>query len=187
MERLLVGIDVGVSGAIAHIQPFGKVGALSRPMATITPMPILKIRRGKGYRSVYDAVSLSEKISLYRENGWNAHVYIEQPPIPRFLPRAGGSVSQASVAQLHYGFGLIVGMCVAFGLPHTVVSPRTWQAKMLTGVPQGDVKAASIIAAKRIFPNVDLKRTQKCRKDDHNFADALLIAEFGRRQESPLT
>jgi len=39
----------------------------------------------------------------------------------------------------------------------------------------------SIVAAHRIFPDVSLKRSSRSLKDDDNFADSLLMAEYGRR------
>lgn len=44
-----------------------------------------------------------------------------------------------------------------------------------------DNKKMSIVAAHRIFPDVSLKRTNRSLKDDDNFADSLLMAEYGRR------
>lgn len=44
-----------------------------------------------------------------------------------------------------------------------------------------DNKKMSIVAAHRIFPDVSLKRSSRSLKDDDNFADSLLMAEYGRR------
>ena len=58
-----------------------------------------------------------------------------------------------------------------------------WQKDILKGVPHGpgETKSASITVAKRLFGGVSLKRTAKCRKDCDGMADALLLAEYGRR------
>lgn len=72
---------------------------------------------------------------------------------------------------------------------------RRYRLKMAVGHAQGykdgnkndgtktvkDVKKMSIVAAHRIFPDVSLKRTSRSLKDDDNFADSLLMAEYGRR------
>ena len=42
-------------------------------------------------------------------------------------------------------------------------------------------KVMSILAAQRLFPNHDLRRTEACKKPDDNLVDSLLIAEYGRR------
>jgi hypothetical protein len=43
-------------------------------------------------------------------------------------------------------------------------------------------KTASIVVAKRLFPNVNLARTEKSKTPDSGLADALLIAEYARRK-----
>ena len=45
-----------------------------------------------------------------------------------------------------------------------------------------DTKATSINAAQRLFPSVDFRRNEQCRKIDDNKVDALLMAEYGRRK-----
>lgn len=45
-----------------------------------------------------------------------------------------------------------------------------------------DTKKMSFTASHRIFPTVDLRRTERCKNEDDNFADSLLIAEYGRRK-----
>ena len=37
------------------------------------------------------------------------------------------------------------------------------------------------LSCKRLFPGVNLKATERCRKDHDGIAEALLIAEYGRR------
>ena len=44
-----------------------------------------------------------------------------------------------------------------------------------------DTKKMSFLASHRIFPTVDLRRTSKCKNEDDNFSDSLLMAEYGRR------
>ena len=45
-----------------------------------------------------------------------------------------------------------------------------------------DTKASSFNAAKRLFPNIDLRRTGKCKNLDDNKCDSLLICEYGKRK-----
>jgi hypothetical protein len=52
---------------------------------------------------------------------------------------------------------------------------------MLEGTQGDDTKQRSIIAAKRLFPEVSLRRTERSRKDDDGISDAILLAEYGRR------
>jgi hypothetical protein len=45
-----------------------------------------------------------------------------------------------------------------------------------------DSKKASILVAKRLFPEIRLARTEKSKLPDSGMADALLIAEYARRK-----
>lgn len=83
--------------------------------------------------------------------------------------------------------------CAIAGLPYTKIPPKKWQSdmhkgiKMITRTGDGgkavkDTKKMSIVAAHRIFPDVSLKRSSRSRNEDDNFADALLMAEYGRRK-----
>ena len=75
-------------------------------------------------------------------------------------------------------FGYIQGVLHAARIPFQLVPPRVWKkAFSLTSD-----KAKSIEVCHRLFPNVNLKRTEKSRKDDNNLAEALLMAEYARRK-----
>jgi len=79
-------------------------------------------------------------------------------------------------------YGLIEGVCIGVGIPYTIVPPREWQKVMLSGVSKKlNTKAASILIAKRLYPGVSLRATERCTTDHHGMSDALLIAEYGRR------
>ena len=74
-------------------------------------------------------------------------------------------------------FGYIQGVLHALGIPYQLVPPRVWKkAYSLTSD-----KAKSIEVCYRLFPDADLKRTERSRTDDSNFAEAILMAEYGRR------
>lgn len=78
--------------------------------------------------------------------------------------------------------GLIEGVISSLGISYTKIAPKTWQKQMHQGIPKNDnKKTMSFMACHRIFPTVDLRRTEKCKNEDDNFADSLLMAEYGRR------
>ncbi len=93
--------------------------------------------------------------------------------------RPGQGVS--STFKTGYGYGIWLGVITSCEISLNVVSPRTWTSKMLSGVP-GDGKDRNILAAKRLFPKTDLRKSERARKPHDGIADALLIAEYGRRQ-----
>lgn len=88
----------------------------------------------------------------------------------------GQGVSSTWVFAENYGY--IQGVLHALSIPFQLVPPRVWKkAFSLTSD-----KAKSIEVCHRLFPNVNLKRTEKSRKDDNNLAEALLMAEYARRK-----
>lgn len=94
-----------------------------------------------------------------------AVVYIERVSA---MPKQGVS----STFKFGVGYGLLQGVTAALEIRRTFVLPRTWQSALccLSG---GD-KNVTKRRAQELFP--DLKIT-------HAIADALLIAEYGRRVE----
>lgn len=94
-------------------------------------------------------------------------------------------------------FGVLQGLLIAIGIPYHLVQPRTWQSEMWVANDKVyktrnitkslrsksvDNKPTSINAAMRIFPDVDFRRNEKCKKPDDNKCDAALICEYGRRK-----
>lgn len=95
--------------------------------------------------------------------------------------------------------GMLEGMLVAHKIPYTLVQPKEWQGKVWTnadreychkaakgGAGAGvrrvtDTKATSARAARRLFPAVDFRRSERCSRVDDNMVDSLLMAEYARR------
>lgn len=74
-------------------------------------------------------------------------------------------------------YGYIQGVLHGLGIPFQLVPPRVWKKEFsLTSD-----KAKSVEICHMLFPEVSLKRTEKCQKDDNNLAEALLMAEYARR------
>lgn len=149
----IIGIDPGITGAIAVI---------SQESETIhlIDSPFLKIRNKKkpdvaGY---YKILKDFEKGTAIIEE---VHA----------MPGQGG------VSGFNFGtsFGIWIGILAAMQIPYQFVSPQKWKRQM--GV-RGD-KDESRAIAMQLFP--DLVDELKLKKH-HNRADALLLAEFLRRQ-----
>lgn len=109
-----------------------------------------------------------------------------------------------SAAKSTFSFGeingLLKGLLIANKIPYHLVQPKKWQSEIWDNkdmvisyktitikdkeVQKKEVntKQTSINAAKRIFPNVDFRRTERCQKIDDNKVDSLLIAEYARRK-----
>lgn len=96
------------------------------------------------------------------------------------LEHVGAMPGQGVTSMFHFGenFGYIRGLLEAFEIPYELVRPQKWKKEFsITGE-----KNSSIEVCKRLFPGVDLRRTERCRKDDDNVAEALLMAEYARRR-----
>ena len=102
----------------------------------------------------------------------------------------------SSHATFEFGWinGVLESLLVSYDIPYTKVNPKAWQKEMWEGVAiqqkksstgktmVNDTKAISEMAAKRLFPNIDLRATERSKKADHNKVDALLICEYCKRK-----
>lgn len=90
------------------------------------------------------------------------------------LPREGVK----SVWSFGQTYGWLLGVLDAVGLSYQTVPPNLWKKDFSLLRTE---KKQSIEVCKRLFPGIELKRTDRCRNDDDNMADAALICEYARR------
>ena len=69
-------------------------------------------------------------------------------------------------------------MLSALGIPYQLVPPNKWKKEFSL---IGKDKQASIVTCRKLFPDVDLKRSDKCKNDSDGKAEVLLMAEYARR------
>lgn len=95
------------------------------------------------------------------------------------VEHVGAAPGQGTVSMFSFGenFGFIQGLLTAFEIPYELVRPAKWKKEFSVTKD----KNTSIEVCHRLFPNVNLKRTERCKKDDDNFAEALLLSEYARR------
>ena len=96
-----------------------------------------------------------------------------------FLEQVHAMPKQGVSSTFNFGmnFGFIQGVLKAYAIPYELVTPQKWKKEFSCTSD----KNTSIEVCKRLFPNVNLKATDRCRKDHDGLAEALLIAEYGRR------
>lgn len=150
LERVL-GVDGGVSGAVAHLSRDGFLNVFEPYVARRTNGHDRKEVDGPAFRRIL--ISLQpEKIFFERGVG---------------LPGQGG--------QYKYGFanGQMVGIAVGLEFPYEIVDPNVWKRHMrLTGKTKNDSRAR----ASELMPtyaHVWAGTTQ------HGRAEAALIAYYG--------
>jgi crossover junction endodeoxyribonuclease RuvC len=152
----VVGIDPGVSGAIALLDDSERI---------VCDLPTEPVSKGRQV----DPVALSHLLTAWGP----ARVVIEDN-------RANGGNGSLANYSMGHSIGSIVAVVLLGGYPLLRIKPQDWQREVgLATVHAKDRKAASSARARELFPvlHPDLKRVA-----DHNRAEALLIAEYGRRQ-----
>lgn len=174
-----IGIDPGVSGAIAVIDT-------DTDQVAFYDTPNLEVKSGKKFKKVIDigrAVLMLQQLSA----GVKTVVTIEKvnampgmkndPDNPgKKIPAAMGVTSAFSFGM---GFGMWLGVLAALFIPHQQVHSLTWKKSMMADM--GKEKDASRIKAMQLYPRT---APDLVRKKDHGRADALLIADWGRRNYS---
>ena len=96
------------------------------------------------------------------------------------VEKVGARPGQGVTSMFNFGksAGYIEGVLTALGIPYQLITPKRWKSEFsLNGS-----KDNSIEVCKRLFPDVSLRRTDRCRKDDDGMAEALLMAEYARRK-----
>lgn len=105
-------------------------------------------------------------------------------------------------STFNFGFnkGYLIGLLAANKIPYTLVQPKEWQKEMWglhdmvvtykkvtvkgkeVSKKEVNTKQTSINCAKRLFPTMDLRKNERCKKIDDNKVDSVLMAEFARRK-----
>ena len=179
MEKTYIGIDPGEVGFITVIFPNGE----------------------KEFYSIdeNDDLDLSRILKDIKKRSWEVVACMEQ--IHAIFGASAGSTF--NFGQI---FGVLKGLLVATEIPFHLVPPKDWQKEIwvhadeiyvtknrkktdkvtgevtISSYKAVDTKSTSINAARRLFPNIDLRKNERCKKIDDNKVDSLLIAEYGRRK-----
>ena len=143
-KQPILGIDPGVTGAIAVLRPEWEYSHVVEDMPS-NPRDLWEMLKP-----------------------WTmCHAIVEQA---QAMPKQGVS----STFKTGYGYGVIIGVLASLGIPYETVTPSVWKRAM--GL-QGKDKDASRSLARCYWPDAPLGRVK-----DHGRAEALLIAEYGRRK-----
>lgn len=167
---LTIGIDVGVTGAVALISDGDQI-------PWVFDLPIMTFGKAKWI----DAPRL---IGLIRVGlkGQSAKAFVEHlTPMPPIV-KNGKSFGGGSLAA--YSKGLTLGSTLTAlqvaGVPFELITPSRWKRALGLIDPEATdqvKKLASLSRARMLFPRADL-RLQK----HHNRAEALLLAHYGQNR-----
>jgi CubicO group peptidase (beta-lactamase class C family) len=161
----VIGIDPGLTGAVALI---------SNDIQCVQDTPTVQAKKAGGkYKTEYDEPRMASLLMTYGR-AWREStlVVIEaQQAMPAHISgRQGG----ASTFKTGYGYGLWRGIIAAIGLRCVAVRPTVWTKKMLPAKGKENARRQ----ANELFPSLALSLVYK---HDHGRADALLLAEYGKR------
>jgi hypothetical protein len=163
---IYLGIDPGLSGAVASIGDTGEV--------QIVDTPILKVGKKNEMNTKAASAILRSMRTTNGSISWStsasySHVICAIERVHAF--RGQGVTSVWNFAK---NYGQWLGILAALGISHELVTPQAWKRVMMDGMPKE--KDASIQRVHQLFPEADVTL-----KKHHGRADALLIAEYIRR------
>ena len=148
---IFVGVDPGKSGGFAVI---GK----TENGTTVDVKP-------------WDDKAFAIRMSMLTLSGDSIVVAVE-----KVTSRTGQGVR--SMFTFGKAAGYIEGVLTALDIPYQLVPPVKWKKEFSL---IGQDKQASIDACKRLFPRLELKRTEKCTTDSDGMAESALLALYAMR------
>lgn len=151
---LILGIDPGLSGAIAFLDT-------TTDALVIMDMPTVEMtRNGKNKREVSPALI--------------ADMIAGKGVTQAFMERVSAMPGQGVSSMFSFGrsTGVVEGVLAAYEIPTTLVTPQAWMKAM--GVRAG--KDGSRERAMQLFPQY---ADRFARKKDDGRSDAALIAKYG--------
>ena len=159
MKQLIVGIDPGLSGALAILD--------HDDVLLLEDLPTVQFSDAR-IKHRLDGVGLTAMLKPYA-------VDVLLAIVEKVAARPGEAPSGAF--SFGYSSGDIAGVLGALQIPITTVQPAVWKKAM--GL--GSSKDLSRARALELFPAMADKLA---RKKDHDRAEALLMAEWGRRHRT---
>ena len=96
------------------------------------------------------------------------------------LEKVGAMPGQGVVSMFSFGqsVGYIKGVLEAFRIPYQEITPHKWKREF--SLTSDKAKSAEVCG--RLFPDVTLLATPRCKKPHDGMAEALLMAEYARRK-----
>ncbi len=155
-----IGIDNGISGAIAAIAGNGQLFEWH-------PMPIQRARKG----NEIDVVALAAIIDRLTDCTMAPEVVVEEP---------GGSKSAKAAVSMAASFHAIRALLDLRKMRWHRVTPQEWQREMLPGSKSGETKARALELARRLWPREKWLATERCRTPHDGAIDAAIMAEWLR-------
>ena len=151
----IIGIDPGLSGAIAFLENNKVLGIFDLPVMS----------EGKKNKKQLNSAQL---VNIFRENMNNEEETIVVVEQVNAMP------GQGVTSMFNFGqtFGAIKGVCAALNLPIFFVRPSKWKKYFELLNSSKDASRTKVI---EMYPKLS---NQLTKKKDVNKSDAILIAKF---------
>lgn len=96
------------------------------------------------------------------------------------LEHVGAMPKQGSVSMFNFGvnFGFWQGLLTAYKIPFELVRPDKWKKEFSITAD----KNTSISVCKRLFPGINLRKNDGCKKDHDGMAESALMAVYAKRR-----
>jgi hypothetical protein len=162
---IILGIDPGMSGGIANLKQDG-----ARWYPSAVPMPATE-------SAIADRLWAMQEEA--QKEGIEIICFLERVQVMPAIRRVKGPDGEkreevnagiVSTAKFMQGYGFLRGCLISIGIPVEDIRPQAWQ-KLLGCMTRGN-KNISKGKAQQLFPTIQIT---------HKIADALLIAEAGRK------
>ncbi len=152
---ILIGIDPGLSGAIAILE--------DKKVLNLHEMPVMA--EGKKNKKQLNSAQLVNLIKEYANDSDEVAVIVEQ---------VNAMPGQGVTSMFNFGqtFGAIKGICAALKLPIFFVRPSKWKKHFELINSSKDSSRTKTI---EMYPTLS---NQLSKKKDVNKSDAILIARF---------
>lgn len=157
---MIIGIDPGLSGAMAWLNDRGHI-------ISVYDMPTMAY--GKTGRKQVNAAELARLFRMHG-NADDLKRYIAIVEQVSAFPGQG----VCSMFSFGQSFGVILGVLGALEVPYITVAPKTWKKFYGLGKDKEEARAKAI----QCFPTWSLPR-----KKDAGRAEAMLLARFGKGME----
>lgn len=166
----VIGIDIGITGAIAVVPEDGT-------KAWVIDMPAITIERNKKTKRLVDGRGIARELSRLRGETY------------AFVEAAQASQNMGVVSAFSYGesFGLVVGVLNALGIPVQPARPVVWKRDL--GILRrgnqelgrdelrAEGKRMARALARKLYPHIDV-----CMAKHDGRAEAILIAHWGHEK-----
>lgn len=168
--KVWAGIDPGNEGALSLIAEDGTIEFFDAPTALV--------RGTKKTRTVLVPQEMARIIKDIRAR-WQPSRFVV------YLEKVAAMKKQGVTSMFNFGmgYGMWQGVLAGMGVSYDFVTPQRWKRELLSGM--GKEKDASCVKAMQMFPAYSSKLHRPKRGGGvrylHGRADALLLAEFGRR------